>query len=290
MSNTSGAVGSFLDVEGTLTHVIDRGQGPSIVLLHGASFGTDAQSTWMYQIEELAAHHRVIAIDQLGFGYTGLASGGRYLNRMERAPHVLATLRKLGISDVTLVGHSEGSFTATYIALQNPELVSRLILLTTGGTAPRFHDERDEPWKEASRRLYDYETGEPSEEQYLRGVKRLLRRWDKRLEEEFKRAYARAVEIGQYQMFSGAPPEELDYDLYTRLQETHIHPFLKSLGVPTLLIWSREDATVPVSRGLLLYDMIPHADMAILDGTAHALMLDRPDSVNQLILSWRPPD
>src|SRR5579872_5169696 len=126
--------GRFVDAGGTRTYCIDRGSGPAVVLLHGAGFGVEALATWCRQIDALAAEHRVIAFDQIGFGQTGLPSDGRYRNRLERVDHALAVLGVLGLEKVVLVGHSEGAFMAARIAILRPGLVERLVLMTSGGT------------------------------------------------------------------------------------------------------------------------------------------------------------
>lgn len=280
------ALARFIDVGGVSTHYLEAGSGPPLVLLHGAAFGIDAAFTWQCQVDALSKRFRVIALDQIGFGKTDMPGDGRYLNRLERAPHVMAFLRRLGIASAILAGHSEGAFTATWIALNAPELVSKLILLTSGGTAPPFGDARDQSWMEASDALYDYRRTTPTADELIAGLKKLLKRWDASIEAQARASHADAAAKGQFEMLANAPAAEKDYRLYTKLQEAHIHPRLKDLACPTLLLWSRNDATVPVGRGLLLLDMIRQADFHVLADTAHSLMIDRPDAVNGIITQW----
>ncbi len=276
----------FVDVEGVHTHYLEAGSGMPLVLLHGAAFGIDATFTWQCQVDELGKRFRVIAVDQIGFGKTDMPKDGRYLDRLERATHVMAFMRKLGVSKAILAGHSEGAFTATYIALEAPELASKLILLTSGGTSPAFGDARDKVWMDASDALYDYRSTVPTEQEFLDGLKKLLKRWDAGIEAQAKASYKDAAPRGQFEMLAKAPATEKDYHLYTQLQAKHIHPRLKQLACPTLLLWSKNDPTVPPGRGLLLLDMIRQADFHVLANTAHCLMIDRPDAVNSIIAQW----
>src|SRR5439155_4912275 len=62
-------VGKFIAIDGVKLHYLDEGQGPIVVLLHGN--GTTLVD-WMASgvVKHLAQHHRVIAFDRPGFGYT----------------------------------------------------------------------------------------------------------------------------------------------------------------------------------------------------------------------------
>ena len=51
--------------DGAEIHVLERGQGQPIVLLHGITL---AARVWGYQLHDLSATHRVVAIDQRGHG------------------------------------------------------------------------------------------------------------------------------------------------------------------------------------------------------------------------------
>ena len=55
-------------VDGLATGYLEAGQGDPVVLLHGGEFGINAELGWENNITALAAHHRVLALDMLGFG------------------------------------------------------------------------------------------------------------------------------------------------------------------------------------------------------------------------------
>src|SRR5689334_24223369 len=96
----------FLDVDGRRTHYLDIGQGPAVVLLHGASLAIDAATTWASLMTALARDFRVIAFDQIGFGQSDMPADGRMGNRLERVPHACRFLDFLGVKNAALVGHS----------------------------------------------------------------------------------------------------------------------------------------------------------------------------------------
>lgn len=122
------ALGRFIDVDGVTVHVVERGQGPALVLIHGN--GTSAKD-WAASgfLDRLAATHRVIAIDRPGYGHSSRprttlwtpAAQGALIGRV---------LRLLGVNNPVVVGHSFGTLVAVALGLgKNPE-VAGLVLLS----------------------------------------------------------------------------------------------------------------------------------------------------------------
>jgi pimeloyl-ACP methyl ester carboxylesterase len=256
------------------------------VLLHGASLTADAWLTWFRAIEALSPACRVVSFDQIGFGRTGMPRENRYLNRLERVPHAWAVLDALGVDRATLVGHSEGAFMAARMGVEQPKRVDRIVLVTSGGTSPRLGGELDRGWMEASAAAYDVAEGKATEEVCVANDPHLRRGNDAEYETILRENYRRARRSGTYAMFQSLPASETDYSLYTRLQEEHLFPRLGRLDVSALLIWARDDPTVPVERGLKLMDMIAEAELHLIGDAGHMVMHDKPDAFNRLLRAW----
>ena len=146
----------FITAGGWKTFCIEEGAGAPVLLLHGSSIAVDSWLTWFRSFGPLARSRRVIAYDQVGFGRSQVPADRVYLDRLRRTEHAQAVMDHLGLDDVTVVGHSEGGFIATRLAITNPGRVRKLVIVTSGGTAPRLGDERDRLWMAASERAYDY--------------------------------------------------------------------------------------------------------------------------------------
>ena len=278
--------GKFIEAGGYRTHYYDEGRGPVVVLMHGAGVTSDAYGAWFRTIPALARSCRVIAFDQVGFGRTDLPSDRQYVNRLGRVDHALAFLDALGIDKAILVGHSEGAFMATRMAIVRPQLARGLVIVTSGGTAPRLGGDADKGWMEASAHAYDFHAITVSEEAYVGANSRLSRVSDPEYETILRDAFRRAKERGQIEIFRNLPEAETDYLQYANLQEQHLHPHLSKLTAPTLLIWATDDRTVPVERGVKLMRMIPNADMHVLSGASHMVMFDRTDDFNRILTGW----
>jgi len=87
------AGGEFITVDGVRLHYIERGTGPTIVLLHGnGAMARDFVLSGLFDL--LATDHRVIAFDRPGFGFARLSRGRSALRRLmgmeEEQPEAVA--------------------------------------------------------------------------------------------------------------------------------------------------------------------------------------------------------
>jgi pimeloyl-ACP methyl ester carboxylesterase len=115
--------GGFLDVDGVRLHVLDRGGGPPVVLIHGlgGQLGHFAYSL----IPRLEGDFHVIAFDRAGSGYSAPAPGGI----RAQAAILARAIRILNLGKPLIVGHSLGGTVALAIALDHPDCVGGLALI-----------------------------------------------------------------------------------------------------------------------------------------------------------------
>jgi pimeloyl-ACP methyl ester carboxylesterase len=109
----------------------EAGEGPVLVLIHGLAGSCE---NWAEVIGPLARSHTVIAPDLPGHG--GSAPGGGDYSVGALASSVRDLLATLGHDRATLVGHSLGGGVAMQFAYQFPEMVERLVLVSSGGLGP----------------------------------------------------------------------------------------------------------------------------------------------------------
>lgn len=112
--------------DGARLHVDVEGEGPTALLIHGAA---SAGVGWGSVFDELARSHRVIRLDRRGYG----ASGGEPTpDNQVHARDAAAVLRALDAAPATVVGWSRGGMVALELALAEPDLVERLVLVEPG--------------------------------------------------------------------------------------------------------------------------------------------------------------
>ena len=283
------ANGEFLEVDGIRTYYLERGKGPTVVLLHGYALGVDGYNTWFRTIEALSPKFRVIAFDQIGTGRTDLPPDGVYKTRFERVDHALGFLRALGIKDACLVGHSEGAFMAARIAVVEPDMVSRLVIVASGGTAPNLGDDRDAQWIAANQARYNNADQFTDEDSFIRISTGLRLVDDPKYIQLLREGYRRAQTSGAIKLFANQPDSETNYVEREKVQKTYVLPYLKDLDIPILLIWAQNDLGVVVERGLALLDYIPGGEMHVFAKSSHNVMHDRAEGFNRLLNAWCDP-
>ncbi|WP_431918074.1 alpha/beta fold hydrolase [Micromonospora wenchangensis] len=117
---------SYAHVNGLRLWYEEHGDGPPLVLLHG---GYGAAETFAPILPALARRRRVIAVDLQGHGRT--ADVDRPLRYESMADDVAALLRHLDLPGAQLLGYSLGGGVALRTAIQHPDLVRRLVLVST---------------------------------------------------------------------------------------------------------------------------------------------------------------
>lgn len=270
---------------GIRTRYYEAGKGPTIILLHGSSLAIDAWATWYATMPVLAREFHVLAPDLVGFGLSDVAADGRHVPRLERRHHASAFLEALGITRCSLVGHSEGGFIAAMLALDHPDLVSKVVVVSSGATAPRLGGEADRAWEAAAAKAYDVIDGCETEDDFLRTNSNLCLTNPPEFIGIMRENYRLAVRRGQLKRFKEAARSGGDTD-YTLVQENHLLPHLGTMKAKLFIAWSGCDETVPIARGMKLLERAPQADLHVFADAAHMVMVDRSDAFNRILAAW----
>lgn len=114
---------TFAEVDGVHLHYRAVGSGPAVVMIHG--YGASLE-LWRPVQDALAAHHRVIAVDLKGFGWSSRPAGD--YSPAAEATLVWHLLDQLGVDQVSIVGHSWGSSVSLAMVLAQPTRVRRIAL------------------------------------------------------------------------------------------------------------------------------------------------------------------
>ena len=121
------AMGRTIQIDGVQLHYVERGEGPTVVLLHGNAVTlNDFEASGLLQ--DLAAEHRVIAFDRPGFGHSSRPRD-RFWTPSAQADLIAKALHKLHAEPALVVGHSMGTMVATALALNHPKQVRALVLM-----------------------------------------------------------------------------------------------------------------------------------------------------------------
>jgi pimeloyl-ACP methyl ester carboxylesterase len=121
------ASGRFLEVDGERIHLVVRGAGPPLLLVHG--FPSNA-TAWSMVMDQLEPHFSMTAVDMVGFGQSTRRprrplTGAAYADRLDRL------LDALQLDRPHVAGLSWGGSVAQRLAVRHPRRVDRLVLLAS---------------------------------------------------------------------------------------------------------------------------------------------------------------
>ena len=111
-----------------------RGKGEPLLLLHG---GLGSIDMFGPVLPALAKDRQVIAVDLHGHGRTAL--GDRDIDLVAIGDDLAVILRQLGYDSVDVLGYSFGGGAAFRLAVQHPEIVRRLVMVSAGYADDGFY-------------------------------------------------------------------------------------------------------------------------------------------------------
>lgn len=118
--------GKFIEMNNKKVHYIEKGEGPTLLLIHGLSGA--AQNFSYKMIELLANDYHVIAIDRPGSGFSQRDYEAN-AELSEQAKFVAQFINRLNLEKPIVVGHSLGGAVSLQLALDFPDLVKGLALI-----------------------------------------------------------------------------------------------------------------------------------------------------------------
>ncbi len=119
----------YVEIGETRVHYVDEGAGQVILCLHG-------EPSWSYlyrkMIPLLAAGHRVIAMDFLGFGRSDKFAETEAYSFQMHTDTLVSFIEKLDLSAITAVVQDWGGLIGLRVAARMPERFARLVIMNTG--------------------------------------------------------------------------------------------------------------------------------------------------------------
>lgn len=139
---------------------VERGAGPTVVLVHGA---INDYRSWEPQMLSLSPRLRVISVSLRHYYPEPWNGKGNDFSEKQHAEDVIALVEQLGTGSVYLVGHSRGGMVAILAARSRPELFRKVVLMEPPLTAlhPPASGSSEDPrvarWRATAKR---FETGD----------------------------------------------------------------------------------------------------------------------------------
>jgi 2-hydroxy-6-oxonona-2,4-dienedioate hydrolase len=294
------AEAKFIAVNGYRTRYFEAGAGEDVVILvHGGQpdpISPTAQD-WRGVFASLAPHFRVIAFDNLGHGYTDIPkTDAEYENYYQlAADHLAGLIDVLGLQRVHLVGHSQGGWPVTRVALDRPETVKCLVnagsIMSLGGAAGKsaagrwayslFHiNPPDGPTPESLMRLALFESYTWNNLSFA-GIDESYRF---ALSPQLNEAKTR---MGKMRMSPGHP-------VFRDLRDRALNEVRSGgLPMPHLLIWGANDQAAPMAAGMEFLDIAVQGggrvNMHVISQAGHRFFNEYPEEFAAAVLGFCAP-
>lgn len=248
--------------------VLDRGQGRTIVLLHG--FPLD-HTMWRHQVEMLSGQYRVIAPDLRGFGASEAIPGTATMEDM--ADDTSALLDALEVRQpVVLCGLSMGGYIAWEMMRKYAWRLSALVLCDT-------RSQPDTP-AAANARL------ETAQRVLGEGMGSLAENMLERLLAPGTRERQHDVVQGLREAMLRANPEGVAAALRGMAARRDATPLLHTIGIPTLVLGGTQDAITPPAEMERMAAAIPGARWVPIPDAGHMAPCENPQAVNRAMADF----
>ena len=256
-------VGSKVSVGEYKIHYLSYGAGPAVVFLHGSGPGASGYSNFKQNISAVVESGRqAIVLDMLGFGYSSKPTDCDYTTDLF-ASTVVGALGAIGIDRCVLVGNSLGGAVSIRIALDNPLLVTALVLMAPGGIEEA---EVYYAMPGISRMVSQFVGGELDRDR-MRALLQMLVRDPGHVTD--------ALVNERFSILQEQPKEVL-----SRLVVPNMANELGSLTCPIIGFWGQKDQFTPVSGFTRFMDVCEDCRFTIVANCGHWVMVERMEMFN----------
>jgi pimeloyl-ACP methyl ester carboxylesterase len=245
ITREAGQMAQYVQLGDVRTWYDEHGDGGPLVLLHGGLM--DAR--WFEpNLAPLAERFHVYTPERRGHGHTPDVDGPITYQLM--ADDTIAFLETVVGGAADLVGHSDGAVVAMLVAMQRPDLVNRLVMISggfdkSGEAAPDTEFDVDQvvPFLGPA-----YGEVSPDGEAHF------------------------PVVVGKVgEMFKNEP---------------HVDPAELGRIASRSLVMFADDDLMTLIHAVAMFDALPNAELAVIPGTSHFLTQEKPHLVNALVMDF----
>ena len=260
-----------VDVNGIGIYCEDHGSGPPVVMIGG--LGADT-SLWSRQVPAFSERFRVVVFDNRGAGRSD-APDEPYSIAMFAADTV-DLMTALGIERAHVVGASLGGLIAQELTLRHPEMVDRLVLVCTTSNGPK--SVRPSLWSLIPILFRLRRTGDAAADTRRAFSVFAHRKW----------LAANPDEVEEFVAWRVAHPQPRHAFRRQRgaIRGFHTEDRLHMISSPTLIVHGDSDRVVPAANARVLGQLIPNAEVLILEESGHACSFDQRDRFNEAVLGF----
>jgi pimeloyl-ACP methyl ester carboxylesterase len=258
-----------VSVHGRSVSYLTAGEGPLLLLVHGMA-GT--ARNWDAVIEPLALRNTVIAPDFPGHGESAPGGGDYSLGSL--ASGLRDLMIALGHERATLVGHSLGGGVALQFAYQFPELVERLVLVSSGGLGPEVGAVLRAAALPGAN-LFIRATAGPGATAagIVTGALGKLGLQPNLDLAEVGRAYGTLADADRRKAFLSTLHAVVDTE---GQRVAALDRLYLAADLPILIVWGERDPIIPVAHGRAAHAQLPGSRLEVFPNAGHIPMQEAP--------------
>ncbi len=240
-------------------HVVTKGSGENILILHG--WGATTKSWGKVQDDLVERGYKVVVPDMPGFGES--EAPPKPWTSEDYLKWLLDFIKAEQIpTPVIIVGHSFGGSLAAKLAIEHPSLVKKLVLVSAARTGAGKTSLKVNIIKSLSKiggpasRLPFYKTAR-------------------------KAFYKFVVRSRDYERAEGVMRQTMQLVL-----KENLTPLLHKIEAPTLIIWGDKDKATPIDNAYTINREIKGSKLHVIPGAPHAINLYHPHELAELIYNF----
>ena len=262
MSN--GWTEELVSVGDSQVQLLKGGAGDPLLLLHGAG----GNPGWLQSNEALAERFQVYAPSHPGFGKSDRPD---WLETMgDMACFYSWLLEELGLERVRVMGSSMGGWLAAEMAVMCPHLFERIVLVDAVGIKPTEGEIAD---------IFIISPEQVAEMLFF----------DPKQVPEYDKVYGRDLtpEEQEIQTRNREMAVRLCWKPY--MFDPRLPGLLKRVKVPSLIVWGRQDALVPLNCGELYHQALPGSTLRVLENCGHIPQMEKPKEFSDIVIEFLVP-
>lgn len=261
----------FLHLNQTRLYFEQLGSGPPLLLIAGLA--SDSQS-WLAVLPALAERFTLILPDNRG---VGRSTQNCEISISQMADDCAALIHHLGLTQVSLLGHSMGGMVALECTRRHPELVERLLLAATTAKNPVRNNLLFQDWAD----LYDANLDRAA--------------WFRSLlywiftERFFENQPLLDLSLDYLLNYPWPQSPQAFRQQVQAIARFDANPWLGQIAVPACVLAAEQDLLMPLEQATSLAQQLPNATLKVIKDAAHSLQTEQPELFVRAVVDFLNP-
>jgi 3-oxoadipate enol-lactonase len=261
----------FVEVDGGKLYYEANGDGPALVLIHAGFLDS---RMWDNQFRLYSKNYKTIRYDVRGYGKSDIAKA-----KFSDHQDLRALLTHLNVAHATVIGVSNGGRIALDFAVEHPERVDSLILVSPGVSGYKVSGPEEERlWKEFEEQMKPQEVAD-REGRIADAVEMDVNAWAA-AQDPASRQRIREIAMDNFHVQADNPWQ------YTQRPDPPAFQRLSDIHVPTLFIVGDKDVPAQILEVDNIHLRIPGSRKILIEGADHIPNMSKPKEFDRTVLDF----